>query len=306
MQKTTLLLVDRFGIALPNQVELVVAVRDNNGLLNSSPAQSLAEWNQGRRSIELVNQAHGYNLLEILTHELGLIDVDEAGLLRHHIVYTRDPHISVMRVLGKIAEALIVKECNDSVVANRQWGMCARRGRIPHQSLDYFKAIGTGLNSTKRAYPTKYSAGDTQRDILWIHKDEVISELKQMSRGTNRGLSAGLQVKVSFNGMSYVYPDIKSSRYEVPLVYFDLSNDFDKVANAVYADRRDIAVGRDLVRGQQLSRECHEILQSYYGVILALAEGRLHPDEIIKDELLFDAFKKDIQEQNLGKEIIVV
>jgi hypothetical protein len=306
MQKTTPIFVDRFGNPLPNQVELVVAVRDHNGVIHSSTAQSLADWNQGRRSVELVNKAHGYHLLEILTHELSLIDVDDAGLLRHHIVYTRDPHISVMRVLGKIAEALIVKECNDSVLANRQWGMCARRGRIPHQSLDQFKAIGTGLNSTKRAYPTKYNTGNTQRDILWIHKDEVISELKQMSRGTNRGVPAGLQVKVSFNGMSYVYPDVKYSRYEVPLVYFDLSNDFDAVANAVYADQRDVAIGSDLIRGQHVSRECHEILQSYYEVVLALAERRLRPDEIIRDELLFDAFKKDIQEQNLGKDIIVL
>ncbi|KAA0998597.1 hypothetical protein FVF58_44110 [Paraburkholderia panacisoli] len=215
-----------------------------------------------------------------------------------------------MRVLGKIAEALIVKECNDSASANRKWGMYARRGQRINRALDRFKAIGTGLNRTKQLYPTKYSAGNTQRDIIWIHEDDVVDELMQMSRGdsdrTNRGVSAGLQVKVSFDGMSYVYPDMKSSRYEVPLVYFDLSGDFVKVANAIYKDCPGIVINQDLISGQFLSRECHEVLRSYYGVVLDLVKGKLRPDDIVRDEVLFDAFKKDVQEQNLHKEIIVV
>jgi hypothetical protein len=306
MQKKTTL-VDQYGNALLGKVELVVAVRDANGVINASTAQPLTEWNQGPRSVELVTQAHGYNLLEILTQELGLVDVDEAGLLTHRIVSTLDPHVATMRVLGKIAEALIVKECDENIFANRKWGMYARGGQRPSHGLDHFKAVGTGLNSTKRMYPTKYSAGNTQRDILWIHKQALITELKHMAYGgTNHCMSAGLQVKVSTNGMHYVLPDLKVGRYETALVYFDLANDFDRVANAIRSRQPDVQVGSDLVHGRHVSPEVHERLQSYYPVVLALVQGNLRPDQIITDPLLFEAFKKDVQEQNFGSDIVTL
>ena len=31
-----------------------------------------------------------------------------------------------------------------------------------------FEALGTGLESTKRAYPRHYNPSDPQRDIIWV------------------------------------------------------------------------------------------------------------------------------------------
>lgn len=51
-------------------------------------------------------------------------------------------------------------------------------------------------------------------------------------------MDVGLQVKVSGDGMSYIYNDLITSRYEVPLVYFDINGDFYKVADRVFTERK--------------------------------------------------------------------
>lgn len=184
--------------------------------------------------------------------------------------------------------------------------MIARKGNIPHRALDDFKAIGTGLNSTQRAYANKYNPTNPQRDVIWIHKENAVHELLQIARGSNAGVSAGLQVKVSHDGFKYLYKsDVATRRYEVPLIYFDLSNDFHKLANEIYSERLDVIIGIDFVRGHSVSPECHDLLVSYYWLVLELVTGKMTLDNLVQDELLFDAFKKEVQEQNLGKRIIV-
>lgn len=306
MQKTTSL-VDQFGNPLCSGLQLVVAVQDSNGNIDQSSVQPLNGWNTGPRNGSLVARAHGYELLNILTEELGLVAIDDAGLLRFNVVMTLDPHVAVMRVLGRIAEAVVVRACNADDVANRRWGMIARKGNRPHRALDDFKAIGTGLNSTQRSYANKYNPTNPQRDVIWIHKDNAAHELLQIVHGSNAGVSAGLQVKVSHDGYKYLYKsDVATRRYEVPLVYFDLGNDFQKLANQIYAEGLDVVIGTDFVRGHSISPECHDLLVSYYWLVLDLVTGKMSLDFLVKDELLFDAFKKDVQEQSFGKSIIVV
>lgn len=303
MQKTTL--VDRFGNPLRPQAQLMVVAKLSDGSYRDE--QELSSWQRGQRNPSLIAHAHGYDLLDILTNELGLVDVDSEGLLRFRVVVTPDPHISVMRVLGKIAEAVIVQECNRNIYANRKWGMVARRGRRPHQTLDHFKAIGTGLDSTRKFYPQKHNPGDPQRDIIWIHKENTTQELLQLVRGSNSGLSAGIQVKVSHDGVNYLYQtDIVGRRYEVPLVYFDLSNDFNVIANKIYAANLGVEIGSDFVRGGDISPEIHDLLVSYYWLVSDLIAGKMTIDQLVRDELLFDAFKKDVQEHRLNKQIIVL
>ncbi|MEX3954152.1 hypothetical protein AB4Y40_41600 [Paraburkholderia sp. EG287B] len=305
MQKTTI--VDQYGAPLSDAPQLVVAYKSGDGTIDTSSVQPLSEWNRGPRNLDLVTQAHGYALLNILTYELGMVDVDPEGLLRHKIVATLDPHVATMRVLGKIAEAVVVQECNESILANRKWGMVARRGNALHWTLDQFQAIGTGLASTQRDHPTKYNPTDTQRDVLWVRKSNAKHELLEVVRGGNSGNIAGLQIKVSQDGFKYIYrSDVARGKYEVPLVYFDLSNDYYRLANAIYNEERDVRIGVDLVRGRDISPECHDLLESYYWVVLNLVSGKLSLNNLIKDELLFDAFKKDVQEQNLSKKIVVL
>lgn len=303
MQKTTL--IDRFGNPLTPQTQLVVVAKLPDG--SYTEEQDLFSWQKGQRNTNLVAHAHGHDLLDILTNELGLVDVDSTGLLKFRVVVTADHHLSTMRVLGKIAEAVIIQECNRDIIANRKWGMVARKGRRPHQALDDFKAIGTGLNSTRRQHPQKYNATNPQRDIIWIHRKNTTQELLQLVRGNNSGLSAGIQVKVSHDGLTYIYKsDIASRRYEVPLVYFDMGNDFYNLANKIYENRIDVIIDTDFVRGHTISPEIHELLVSYYWLVHDLVAGKMTVDQLIRDELLFDAFKKDVQEQQFYKQIIVL
>lgn len=304
VQKTTI--VDRFGAPIYRTPQLVIASLNSDGSIDLSNVQPLNDWNCGVRNSRLVANAHGYDLMTILSKELGLIDVNDEGFLYAKIFVTSDPNVSVMRLLGKIAEAMVVKECNESAEANRKWGMYARKGKRPYKSLDSFRAIGTGLNSTQRLYPTKYSPSDPQRDVIWINKESEKEELLQITNNTNCGIAAGIQLKVSMNGFKYIFrSDVARGKYEVPLVYFDLSNDYYLLTNAIYHEEHDVRIGVDIVRGRDISMPIHELLLSYYAVIYDLVIGKMTIDEIIRDELLFDVFKKEVQEQS-GKKIISI
>lgn len=306
MQKTTI--VDQFGDSIYRKPQLVIASLNHDGSIDVANTQSLSDWNIGLRDSNLVAHGYGYDLMTILSAELGLIDVNDEGFLNARILITLDPNISVMKLLGKIAEALVVKECNESIECNRSWGKHARKGKRPHKSLDSFRAIGTGLKSTQRLYPTKYNPSDTQRDIIWINKEHEKEELKQITRNTNTNsaITAGIQLKVSRDGFKYIFrSDVARGRYEVPLVYFDLSNDYYRLTNAIYAEEHDVEIGIDIVRGRDISMDIHEQLLSYYSIIYDLVLGKMTVDQIIKDKLLFDVFKKEVQEQN-GAQIISI
>lgn len=304
MQKTTIL--DSNGSPIFQKPQLVVATMNSDGSINTSSMQPLNHWNNYHRDSELVAHAHGYDLMNILANELSLVDVNDDGFLQSKILITPDPNVSVMRLLGKVAEAVVVKKCNEDIQANRVWGMYARKGKKPHKSLDSFIAIGTGLNSTQRLYPTKYSPSDPQRDIVWINEENKKRELLQITNSTNCAIVAGVQLKVSLDGFKYIYrTDVAKGKYEVPLVYFDLSNDYYKLTNAIYNEEPDVKIGVDILRGKDLDPECHDLLVSYYYLILDLVTGKMTMDQIIKNELLFDSFKKEVQEQQ-GKKVIVV
>lgn len=88
-------------------------------------------------------------------------------------------------------------------------------------------------------------------------------------------------------------------------MYFDLSNDYYKLTNAIYDQEFNVGIGTDIVRGRDISISIHELLLSYYSVIHDLVMGKMTIDQIIKDELLFDVFKKEVQEQK-GMKIISI
>ena len=304
MQKTTI--VNSFGFPIFNQPQLIVATMDSCGRVDTSSIQPLCDWNNGIRNSEIVAKVHGYELVDILANELGMVDVDETGYLKSKIFITQDPHISVMRLLGKVAEALIVNKCTDDINKNRIWGMHARKGKRPHKSIDQFRAVGTGLNSTQRLFPTKYDPTDPQRDIIWINKENPKEELLQLTLSNNSAIPAGVQVKVSRDGFKYIYrTDVARGKYEVPLVYFDLSNDYYKLTNAIYQEMNQVEIGVDIVRGRDIDIECHEMLVSYYYLVLELVTGKMTMDQLINNDILFESFKKEVQEQ-CGKKVITV
>lgn len=289
--------------------KLVVAKMLPDGRIDHSAIQPLDQWQRGPRDIELMRHGYGHELLEVLTEELGLVSVDDMGLLRSKIIIVRDEEDvrnKVMQLLGKIAEALVVRSCNSDVYANRRWGQIGRRGRNVHHSLDQYVAIGTGLETTRRGYLHKYQPNDTQRDVIWVHRRFMRRELQTLINGRAAGYSAGLQLKVSMNGFQYIYrSDIRRAKYEVPLVYFDLCNDYYQLANAIYREDRDVVLGTDLVRGKDIDPAIHDQLCSYWWLVERLVRGYMTIDQLVKDDLLLDAHKKELFESS-GSTIITL
>ncbi|KEI05963.1 hypothetical protein IG390_15205 [Clostridium phage CWou-2020b] len=211
-----------------------------------------------------------------------------------------------MRLLGKIAEAVVVKRCNEDCNQNRRWGLYARQGKRLHKSLDNFFAVGTGLLTTKNKYPQKYNFTDQHRDIIWLNKENPAEELCQITNSNNSAISAGIQLKVSQNGLQYLYrSEIETRKYEVPLVYFDLNNDFYTIANKIYADGLDVKIGVNFIRGKDIDIECHEMLLAFYPLVYELISGRMTIEKLIDNKLLFNTLKKEILEQN-GNHIITI
>lgn len=288
---------------------LVVAKMLPDGRIDNSSVQSLDQWQRGKRDFELMRHAYGREMLDILTDELGLVTVDEEGLLRSKIIIVNseeDVRGAVMRLLGKIAEALIVRSCNNDVYANRKWGQIGRRGRYPHHTLDHYLAVGTGLETTRTRYFHKYRPNDPQRDIIWVHRRHMRRELQMLEEGRPANLSAGLQLKVSMNGFQYIYrSDIARAKYEVPMVYFDLCNDYYELTNAIYREERDVWIGVDIVRGKDVDPALHDMLCSYWWLAERLIRGKMTIDDLIRDEALFDVYKKDLFE-SAGSMIITI
>lgn len=289
--------------------KLVVAKMLSDGRIDHSSRQPLEQWQRGPRSLDLMLHGYGNELLDILTEELGLVSVNEDGLLRSKIIIVtseEDVRGATMRILGKVAEAIVVRNCNADIYANRLWGQIARRGAVPHHTLDQYLAIGTGLETTGLNYFQKYRPNDPQRDVLWIHRRTNRRELQTLINGRPAGYSAGLQLKVSMNGFQYIYrTDIRRAKYEVPLVYFDLCNDYYELANAIYREGRELRVGTDLIRGKDVDPALHDRLCSYWSLIDQIIRGNMKIDNLLIDESLLDAYTKELLE-NTGSKIITI
>ncbi|MDC4560040.1 hypothetical protein QDR54_17675 [Acinetobacter baumannii] len=289
------------------QRQLVVASLDPmTGNVDSSNIQLLSEWQRGERNTSLVNLVHGHTLFDILKDDLGLVRYDntEHRYFPTFLTYNSEYDVErdCMQLLGKIAEALIVKACHRSVYENRNWARYARRGQRQVSQLDNFIAVGTGLHSTfNSVYVTKHNPNDTQRDILWVNKERINEQMMMINnQSKNSGNPAGLQIKVSRDGFNYVYrKDIARSKYEVPLVYFDLGNDFQDLANAIYRDDRNVDIGYDFIRGADINFDIHEQLYSYYFLLRSILKGIFPIQNLLNyDDILNVTTKLDLQEMS--------
>ncbi|MBD1903476.1 hypothetical protein NDI44_25955 [Trichocoleus sp. DQ-A3] len=158
------------------------------------------------------------------------------------------PNIFIGRLLGYIAEGIVVRACNESLSANRRWANIARVlkqepnylinvfNKIFYESFldnpDKYKAIGTGFAKTAKDRGHLYNP-QSDRDICWIHGFDDAKELLSIKGiKLNKQRHAGLQLKVSIKQNAwYVVNYFCAKPYFklYPVVYFDLGNDFDYV-----------------------------------------------------------------------------
>jgi hypothetical protein len=270
------------------QSSLIVGLVDGNGNLISS--QPYNEFQYERRSTDILIPVRGGRLIQILQDEIGNISYEHNRLVLKHI-FVSNVNVTAMTLLGKIAEAVLVRRCEENEQVNRQLFQLSRRKMARKATARRFKAIGTGLKTTQRSFPKRYNPSDPQRDIIWVD-DEGIPALISGSSAM-AGIEAGLQVKVSLHGTEYMVNDLTSNRYEVPMVYFPINNDFERVIDRLVKDRRShvldtetgdyrgIRVGEDLVDIRAYDYDAFEEVKDYYPIIYDLINGDIDLVDLI-------------------------
>ncbi len=279
------------GVITSGEQVAVVVIRADGSVRLMQP---YSEYCYGESSLEILKVARGSQLLDLLTTDLAIVKIDDYSQLKISYCFADDPERrtgEVRILLGRLAEALIVKQCNQDVEMNRKWAKLAYRyevGGVPN--VDNYCAVGTGLVSTKNRYPTKYNPSDTQRDIIWVNKNDFLEELRRNSSSTSAGgYLAGLQVKVSKN-LNYLYRQLTSKFYEVPVVYFDLNRDFEKLSEKLRRDpnafggRQSWKIGVNLICGRSISQEIHDTLEGFYQLLNAVLEGNLSLSDLVRED----------------------
>lgn len=263
--------------------ELVVGLVDGNGnLLTSQPYD---EYQYGKRSIEIVIQNRGRRLIEILQDDLGYISYRD-NIPKLQYILQLNSNISTMTLLGRIAEAVLVRRCREDSTVNKKLFELARKKNAWQTTADRFMALGTGHLFTKKEYPARYNPSDPQRDIVWIDKEGNLALIVNSSG--QAGIEAGLQVKASLDGINYILQDITNCRYEVPIVYFPIKNDYDLLISRLYkrsiqtGDNRFLSPEDFVVDICAYDYIAYEEVMDYYPIVKQLIDGELELYELVK------------------------
>lgn len=230
----------------------------------------------------IIQLSIGRKLYDILLDDLGAIRYENNEVIFNYLLLT-DNLSSAMRLMGRVAEAIIVRNCRDDFQTNSDWLKVARKGKRQSRNPEKYLAVGTGLISTQKEYPHRYNPGDTQRDIVWINTEKP-SQLAMLSdSNSSTGNIAGVQIKVSQNGKPYLYPDLRNSRYEVPVVYFGIgrSNDFEEIASSIRIVNHNVEIGADFVDGQLLDEESYNMIAEYFPLVRSLVSGEIKPEDLL-------------------------
>jgi len=230
----------------------------------------------------IIQLSIGRKLYDILLDDLGAIRYENNEVIFNYLLLT-DNLSSAMRLMGRVAEAIIVRNCRDDFQTNSDWLKVARKGKRQSRNPGKYLAVGTGLISTQKEYPHRYNPGDTQRDIVWINTEKP-SQLAMLSdSNSSTGNIAGVQIKVSQNGKPYLYPDLRNSRYEVPVVYFGIgkSNDFEEIASSIRIVNHNVEIGADFVDGQLLDEESYNMIAEYFPLVRSLVSGEIKPEDLL-------------------------
>jgi hypothetical protein len=222
---------------------------------------------------EIQIAAYGHSLIDLLIQESYISE--NLGLIQF---LTGNSHADATRLIGNLAEALVVEYCNKYPDVNRALARYARLGVKRTTFLDNYIAIGTGSKITQSRYPSHYQPQDTQRDIIWVDKNDISKQLACMGGSRNSVKPAGLQVKASHNG-KYVLSSI--SDYYYPILYFDLKDDWESVKNAAIKANPNAT----LIHPDEIMREIKEHLKGYFTVVIDIIEGRISIQDVIQQSM---------------------
>lgn len=224
----------------------------------------------------------------ILYEDCGLIKYDyNANELSYSALLKRlgktDGANTIPQLLGNMAEAIIVRKCNEKPAVNQKFFDIARSIYQVNDSSANYVAVGTSSHRTKsnNDYRQYYNPNDTQRDIIWVSKSNYSNQLI-LNISSDSGFVAGLQVKTSFDGDKYFGKDLIQNRYVVPIVYFDLNNDFRSVFMNTIANGYNGNVLYDLINAKDIDLDIYNEMLFFKDYIYALATNRLSIEQFIK------------------------
>ena len=264
-----------------NDSPLVIAFYNNLGILQ--PIQELDQYLYGSPDLRILCYQYGRRLFDILYDDHGLISYHDNKIALSTILQI-DMNSTVMSIMGKVGESVIVRECARNYGVNQMWMRLASFKQVRRESAEKFRAVGTGFKSTKRNYPNVYNPQDTQRDIIWIDNEGYRYQMN--GSNSSRGIDAGLQVKVSTNGMQYIFDDLLNNVYEVPVVYFDLKDDYWKVYHNLQkelqgrgADYRNLQ--NWFIPAREIDENAFDEVLHYASLIRAMVDGRLSPELLV-------------------------
>ena len=280
---------------------LVIAVQNKNGIL--IPIQDLDQFLYGDRDLRILCYLHGRELFDILYDDHGLIRYDENKFALSKIIEL-DTNRTVMSIMGKVGESVLVRRCTQYTNMNLMWMRIASGRQVHRGTATKYRAVGTGFKSTERNYPKAYNPNDTQRDIIWLDNQGYHYQMNG-STGT-AGIDAGLQVKVSTDGMRYIYRDILDAVYEVPVVYFDLNNDYGRVYRNVQRELNERGeTSRNLqdwfISGRDIDPDAFEEIEYYTDMVRALVRGRLRIEDLINRAERFPTFGSAVMAEAMEK-----
>jgi hypothetical protein len=122
--------------------ELIIAVRNGNGEIIAS--QTFEEFMNGRKNIEILNYYTGQKLFDILFDDLGIIRYED-NVFALKTIFQLNPEKTTMSLLGKIAEAVIVRRCREDEEINKKWLSIARRKKLKAKQQSVFRRWVLGL-----------------------------------------------------------------------------------------------------------------------------------------------------------------
>lgn len=248
------------------RVHIVVIGNDGNIYESQKYSDYLSLPNHNIQSV-----AYGDSLLDILTQEAYL--TESLGLRQ---ILTNNPYADATRLIGNLAEALVVKYCNTNSEINRTLARYARFGEREHKNLDNYVAVGTASKITQQSYLQHYQPNDTQRDVIWIDKSDNARQLACVG-GTGSSLkTAGLQIKASNDGLKYVLPNITD--YFYPILYFDIGDDWHLVKSTLVAQ----GINATLIHPDEIASEIKATLKGYFNLIISIINGSLTIERLIE------------------------
>lgn len=256
------------SIFIPPNIKVIV--EDDSGEVRH--VQSLADFLQ-KPSLQVQIATYGKTLLDTLVEESY---ISENLVLRQ--VLTGNAHADATRLIGSIAESLVVDYCSKDTYVNQTLAMYARSGLRQTQSLNNYVAVATGSMRTKRSYSQHYNPSDTQRDIIWVDKNNTENQLLCINKKNNLSAKpAGLQIKASHDGVNYVLPTIED--YHYPVLYFDLNDDWGVVNKAVMQK----FPGSILINPDEIQREIKHILKGFFDIVISIINGTMTVHQLIKE-----------------------